>query len=292
MSTIAPNIKQFRIDIPDAELSELELRLERTRWPDELPGSGWDYGVPQTLVRDLVDYWRTGYDWRAEEARLNAHPQFMTDDRRPAACTSCTFDRRRRTRFRCCLLHGWPGSVAEFLDVIGPLSDPASHGGDAADAFHLVIPSLPGFGFSGPTTDEGWNAARTAAAFAELMRRLGYDRYGAQGGDLGALIAPRARARQPRPRRRHPPECGDGRLHSVGPDRRRRARDVHRRREGTARANSAFPFAGWERLLPDPRQQAADDRLRAHRLAGRPACVGSRSDGRLGARVDRGGPHP
>ena len=189
MSTIAPNIKQFRIDIPDAELSELELRLERTRWPDELPGSSWDYGVPQTLVRDLVDYWRTGYDWRTEEARLNAHPQFMT-----------TIDGQQvhflhvrspeEDALPLLLLHGWPGSVAEFLDVIGPLSDPASHDGDAADAFHLVIPSLPGFGFSGPTTDEGWNAARTAAAFAELMSRLGYDRYGAQGGDLGALIAP------------------------------------------------------------------------------------------------------
>ncbi|MFI5287597.1 MAG: epoxide hydrolase, partial [Candidatus Dormibacteria bacterium] len=130
-----------------------------------------------------------GYDWRAEEARLNAFEQQRT-----------TIDGQQvhflhvrspeSGALPLLMIHGWPGSVAEFLEVIGPLTDPVAHGGNPSDAFHLVVPSLPGFGFSGPTTDRGWNSGRTAAAFAELMRRLGYDRYGAQGGDLGALVAP------------------------------------------------------------------------------------------------------
>lgn len=195
MSAAAPHpaaderVTPFRIDVPQAELDDLRLRLERTRWPDELPGTGWDYGVPQSYARELVDFWRTGYDWRAEEARLNAIPQFLT-----------TIDGQRvhflhlrspePGALPLLLLHGWPGSVAEFLEIIGPLSDPAAHGGDPADAFDLVIPSLPGFGFSGPTSEPGWNSARIARAVAEVMRRLGYERYGAQGADLGALIAP------------------------------------------------------------------------------------------------------
>ena len=182
-------IEPFRIDLPESELDDLRARLERTRWPDELPGTGWDYGVPQAYLRALAGYWRSGYDWRAEEARLNVHPQYVTriDGQR------LHFLHVRSTEpdaLPLLLIHGWPGSIAEFLEVIGPLSNPAAHGGDAADAFHLVIPSLPGFGFSGPTTEKGWNSTRTARAFAQLMRRLGYEHYGAQGGDLGALIAP------------------------------------------------------------------------------------------------------
>lgn len=179
----------FRIELPESELEDLGQRLERTRWPDELPDTGWDYGVPQAYLRELVAYWRSSYDWRAVEARLNAIPQFVA--RIDGQRLHFLHVRSREPRaLPLLLLHGWPGSVAEFLDVIGPLSDPAAYGGDAADAFHLVVPSLPGFGFSGPTTEKGWNAARAARAFAELMRRLGYQRYGAQGGDLGALIAP------------------------------------------------------------------------------------------------------
>jgi epoxide hydrolase len=183
------HIEPFRIDVPEAELEDLRSRLEHTRWPDELPGTGWDYGVPLDYVRELVDYWRTGYNWREQEARLNAFEQHRT-----------TIDGQRlhflhvrspeAGALPLVMIHGWPGSVAEFMDVIGPLTDPGAHGGDPSDAFHLVVPALPGFGFSGPTTDRGWNGSRTAAAFAELMRRLGYDRYGAQGGDLGALVAP------------------------------------------------------------------------------------------------------
>jgi pimeloyl-ACP methyl ester carboxylesterase len=186
---VEPEVNPFFVFVPDAELEDLHLRLERTRWPDELPDTAWDYGVPQHYLRDLVEYWRTTYDWRAEEARLNAFPQFQTmlEGQRvhflhvPSPETGA---------LPLLLLHGWPGSVAEFLEIIRPLTDPAAHGGDPADAFHLVVPSLPGFGFSGPTTERGWNSERIARAFAELMHRLGYERYGAQGSDLGALIAP------------------------------------------------------------------------------------------------------
>lgn len=185
-----PAIEPFRIDIPQPELEDLHMRLERTRWPDELPGTGWDYGVPQAFLPKLfVEYWRTSYDWRAQEARLNSVPQFVTE----VDGQRLHFLHVRSAEANALpllVLHGWPGSMAEFLEVIGPLSDPGAHGGGAADAFDLVIPSLPGFGFSGPTTEKGWNAARSARAFAELMACLGYDRYGAQGGDLGALIAP------------------------------------------------------------------------------------------------------
>jgi epoxide hydrolase len=182
-------IQPFRIAIPQADLDDLHERLARTRWPDELPEVGWSRGVPLSYLQRLAEYWRSTYDWRAWEAKLNAYPQFTT-----------TIDGQRIHFLHVrspepdatplIITHGWPGSVVEFLDVIGPLTNPRAHGGDPADAFHLVIPSLPGFGFSGPTRETGWNTTRVAGAWAELMRRLGYERYGAQGGDMGALIAP------------------------------------------------------------------------------------------------------
>jgi pimeloyl-ACP methyl ester carboxylesterase len=172
-------VNPFRIDIPQSQLDDLHDRLDRTRWPDELPGVGTAYGAPLARIKALAEHWRTAYDWRRHEAALNEHPQFTT-----------TIDGQTihflhvRSQdpdaLPLILTHGWPGSIVEFLDVIGPLSE----------SFHLVIPSIPGFGLSGPTTETGWNNARVAAAFAELMQRLGYERYGAHGGDLGAVISP------------------------------------------------------------------------------------------------------
>ncbi|MCE7079485.1 epoxide hydrolase family protein [Streptomyces sp. ST2-7A] len=181
-------MRPFRIDVPQHQLEDLNRRLEATRWPDELPGAGWTRGVPLNYLRELAEYWRTSFDWRAAEARLNSHPQFITTiDGAPIHFLHITSPEPDATPLL--VTHGWPGSVAEFLDVIGPLSDPRAHGGDPADAFHLVIPSLPGYGFSTPLPDAGWDTARIARAWAELMSGLGYDRYLVQGGDAGAVIA-------------------------------------------------------------------------------------------------------
>jgi pimeloyl-ACP methyl ester carboxylesterase len=169
------SIEPFRIEIPQADLDDLQARVARTRFTDPAPANeAGSYGVSSDWVQRLVAYWRDGYDWRAWEARLNAYPQFTTE---PDA-------------FPLILTHGWPGSVVEFLDLIGPLTDPRAHGGDPADAFHLVIPSLPGFGFSGPTKQAGWNLQRVGAAWATLMERLGYERYGAHGNDTGSMVSP------------------------------------------------------------------------------------------------------
>ena len=182
-------IKPFKIDIPQIDLDDLHERLARTRWPDELPGVGWSRGVPLGYLKELADNWRTRYDWRKHEARLNQFPQFTTEID-GANIHFLHVRSPERDALPLILTHGWPGSIVEFLDVIGPLSDPRSHGGNPADAFDLVIPSVPGFGLSGPTREIGWTEQRIAAAFAELMRRLGYDRYGAQGGDVGAVVSP------------------------------------------------------------------------------------------------------
>ncbi|MBZ2195111.1 epoxide hydrolase family protein [Occultella gossypii] len=186
---VATAVEPYRIDVPDAALDDLRDRLTRTRWITEVPGTGWQHGVPSDYLRELVDHWAHEYDWRAAQARLNALPQFTT-----------TIDGQRiyflhvrsphPGALPLVLTHGWPSSPAEFLDVIGPLTDPGAHGGDPADAFDLVIPALPGFGFSSPLSGPGWSSDRTARAWAELMRRLGYARYGLQGGDFGALVSP------------------------------------------------------------------------------------------------------
>jgi len=181
-------IRPFTIDIPQSQLDDLQDRLERAHWPDELPGDG-DYGVRQSYVRSLADHWRTRYDWRSLEARLNEYPQFTTE----IDGQNVHFLHVRSPEpnaFPLIVTHGWPGSIVEFLDVIGPLTDPRAHGGDPAVAFDLVIPSMPGYGFSGPTREPGWNLYRIAAAWVELMRRLGYERYGAVGNDAGSMISP------------------------------------------------------------------------------------------------------
>jgi pimeloyl-ACP methyl ester carboxylesterase len=182
-------IRPFTVAIPEHDLSDLRDRLARTRWPEALPDAGWDYGTSLPYAQDLAEYWRTGFDWREQEAKLNRFPQFTTEidgqtihfyhvrSAEPAAIPLL-------------LVHGWPGSVVEFIDLIEPLTNPVAHGGESADAFHLVIPSIPGFGFSGPTHERGWDIQRISRAFAELMTRLGYERYATQGGDFGAFIAP------------------------------------------------------------------------------------------------------
>ncbi|MGF7237028.1 MAG: epoxide hydrolase family protein [Frankia sp.] len=182
-------IRPFQLDVPETELVDLADRLARTRWTAELPDVGWDYGAPLGYLRDLAEYWRTSYDWREHEAALNKLPQFTTT----IDGENVHFLHIRSAEpgaVALLLTHGWPGSIVEFLDVIGPLTDPRAHGGRAQDAFHLVIPSIPGFGLSGPTHQRGWDTSRVAAAWAELMTRLGYERYGVQGGDLGAIISP------------------------------------------------------------------------------------------------------
>jgi pimeloyl-ACP methyl ester carboxylesterase len=182
------SLKPFRLDVPQAELEDLKARLARTRWPDEVPGTGWSLGPPVGYLKDLVEYWRTAYDWRAQEARLNQYPQFTTHiDGQDVHFLHVRSPEPHAVPL--IVTHGWPSSVAEYLDVIGPLTNPRAHGGNPADAFHLVIPSLPGYGLSGPTRELGWDVGRIARAWAELMRRLGYARYGAQGGDWGSWIS-------------------------------------------------------------------------------------------------------
>ncbi|WP_266082827.1 epoxide hydrolase family protein [Haladaptatus caseinilyticus] len=182
-------IYPFRVDIPESELNDLHNRLARTRWPDQLPSDGWGRGVPVDYLKDLTEYWQTNYDWHEHEAKLNEFPQFITTiDGQTIHFLHVRSE--ESDALPLILTHGWPGSVVEFLEVIGPLTNPRAHGGDPTDAFHLVIPSIPGFGFSGVTKEVGWTKRRIAAAFAELMSRLGYDRYGAQGGDVGAEVSP------------------------------------------------------------------------------------------------------
>ncbi len=180
-------VEAFRVAIPDPVLDDLRRRLAATRYPAPLPGAGWDYGTDQDYLRELVAHWQGGYDWRATEARLNGWDHVTTEiDGERIHCLHAPSPVPAARPL--VLIHGWPGSIVEFLDVIEPLRDPARHGGDEADAFHVVAPSLPGYAFSGPTHDRGWHPGRTAQAWAELMARLGYDRYFAQGGDWGAFV--------------------------------------------------------------------------------------------------------
>ncbi|MFC4910654.1 epoxide hydrolase family protein [Actinomadura gamaensis] len=184
------NISPFKIDIPQERIDDLRARLASARWPDELPGVGWERGVPLGYLKDLAEYWRTGFDWRRQEAELNAFPQFTTD----VDGQRLHFLHVRSAEpdaVPLLLLHGWPGGVTDFLDVIGPLTDPRAHGGAPADAFHVVVPSLPGYGFSTPLAGPGMNAARMADVLLEVMARLGYERFGVQGYDLGAWVAPK-----------------------------------------------------------------------------------------------------
>jgi epoxide hydrolase len=182
-------IRPFRIDVPQSNVDDLRDRLARARWPRQLPGDGWRRGVPVAYLQDLAEYWRAGYDWRAHEADLNRFPQFVTE----IDGQDVHFLHVRSPEpdaIPVILTHGWPNSFVEFTRLIGPLTNPRAHGDDAAAAFHVVVPSLPGFGFSAPPRSTGWTAGRAAELWSVLMGRLGYDRYGTQGGDLGAYVAP------------------------------------------------------------------------------------------------------
>ncbi len=183
-------IHPFTIEIPDSVLKDLHHRLAQTRWPARSPNTPWRLGIPQPVLEEAITHWLTTYDWRARESLMNAWPHFLTT----AAGEQLHFLHVRSPNPRATpllLTHGWPGSFVEFLDVLGPLSDPAAHGGDPADAFHVVVPSMPGYGFSGPTKQAGFDVHRVADAVAELMAQLGYDRYVAQGGDWGAIVTRR-----------------------------------------------------------------------------------------------------
>ena len=183
---VSAEVQPFRIEVPQADLDDLQDRLQRAAWPDELRGSGDSYGQASGRIQALARYWQTDFNWRATEARLNSYPQFTTEiDGERIHFLHVRSSRPDATPL--ILTHGWPGSIMEYLDVITPLTEPDAPG---EPAFHLVIPSLPGFGFSGPTRSAGWNRYRTARAWSMLMQRLGYERYGAVGNDAGSMIAP------------------------------------------------------------------------------------------------------
>lgn len=169
-------------------MADLRARLAATRWPVESPDVDWARGVPGSYLRGHADYWQHEYDWRAQERRLNELPQFTTT----VDGQNLHFVHARSPEpdaLPLVVTHGWPGSIVEFLGIIGPLTDPRAHGGDPANAFHVVAPTIPGYTFSGPVTEPGWDPTRIALAFAELMARLGYDRYAVQGGDWGSTIS-------------------------------------------------------------------------------------------------------
>ncbi|UGQ13123.1 epoxide hydrolase [Yinghuangia sp. ASG 101] len=185
--SLSDDVTEFQISVPEAELVDLRERLARTRWPEAETAGDWAQGAPLAYVREVARYWAEEYDWRAAEARLAAYPHFRTE----IDGLGFHFVHARSPHpdaLPLVLTHGWPGSVVEFLDALGPLTDPTAHGGDAADAFHVVCPSLPGYGFSDKPAASGWNVERVGAAWVALMDRLGYARFGAQGGDWGAMV--------------------------------------------------------------------------------------------------------
>ena len=186
-SASATAIRPFTIEFPEAELEELRARIAATRWPEKETVADQSQGVPLATIRELARYWATDYDWRKCEAKLNALPQFITEidglDIHFVHVRS-----KHEDALPLIVTHGWPGSIIEQLKIIDPLTDPTAHGASASDAFHVVIPSMPGYGFSGKPTSTGWGPERMGRAWAELMERLGYTRYVAQGGDWGAFV--------------------------------------------------------------------------------------------------------
>ena len=190
-------VQAFQIEIPESQIDDLRRRVAATRWPTQELVPDRSQGVQLATLQELARYWTAGYDWRRCEARLNALPQFTTEID-GVEIHFIHVRSRHENALPLIMTHGWPGSVVELLGTVGPLTDPTAHGGTPEDAFHLVLPSLPGYGFSGEPTDLGWDAGRVARAWAELMRRLGYNRYVAQGGDVGAAVTDAMGRRRPR----------------------------------------------------------------------------------------------
>ncbi len=185
--TADPSIKPFTIAIPDHDIEDLQTRLAMTRFPDQISDTGWEYGTDTAYLKELVDYWQNDFDWREQERALNEFDQFTTD----IEGLQIHFIHQRSSNpgaTPLLITHGWPGSIVEFRKIIGPLTEPQLYGGKAEDAFHVVAPSLPGFGFSEKPSERGYSPARMAQTLAALMEKLGYDKYGAQGGDWGAII--------------------------------------------------------------------------------------------------------
>ena len=184
----ALTVRPFEVAIPHSDLDDLQRRLANTRFPTPAPGDDWRYGTPVSYLREMVEHWRTGFDWRAQEARMNEFPHFLTEiDGQTVHFIHVRSAVEDATPIL--LTHTYPGTFVDFLDMIGPLTDPESHGGRAKDAFHVVIPSLPGFGFSTPVADGEWTMARVARTWDALMRGLGYTSYGAHGSDAGAIVS-------------------------------------------------------------------------------------------------------
>ena len=272
---MSDDVTPFRVDVPEASLADLRERLRRTRWPEPETVTDWSQGTPLAYVRELCRYWLMEYEWPAAQARLNRFPQFLTriDD------LDIHFVHVRSPHpgaTPLVMTHGWPGSVVEFRKVIDPLTDPVAFGGSAADAFHLVCPTLPGFGFSGKPAQPGWGVERIADAWDQLMGRLGYPRYGAQGGDWGSLVTAALGRRHPGPGARGAPEHG-GRL----------PRPRHDRRPDRARAGRRWPPAAATapRAPGTPRSSRPARRASATAWSTpRPRCApGSRRSSRPGA---------
>ncbi len=227
-------VKPFRIAVGDDVSDDLKSRLRRTRWPEAELVDDWSQGVPLKWIEEVCRYWASDYDWRRGEALLNRFAQFTTE----IDGLDIHFLHVRSPHpeaMPLIITHGWPGSVVEFHKVIEPLTDPTAHGGNAADAFHVVCPSLPGFGFSDKPKTTGWGIDRIAATWAKLMDRLGYARYGAQGGDWGSAVTTSLGAQDARTLRRHPHHAGHG-AHGPG-----RGRSRRRRRHGRSRGSNTTP---------------------------------------------------
>ena len=240
---ITTGIRPFQVEIPEAQLDDLRRRIAATRWPTKELVADRSQGVQLATLQALARYWATEYDWRKCEARLNALPQFTTEID-GVEIHFIHVRSRHENALPLIMTHGWPGSVIELLETVGPLTDPTAHGGTAEDAFHLVLPSLPGYGFSGEPTELGWESGRIARAWAELMDRLGYTRYVAQGGDVGAAVTDAMGRQGARGAARHPRQPARGGARHRGPTAggvragTRGARRARRRSRRTASATS------------------------------------------------------